>query len=465
MVDSMNNKNNSECYEQSMTRDIRQNTLAGSGKDGKRALDHIDWTFEGVDTQKYTHGLHNYPARMVPQIVSRLLDFYLTKGIIHEGDLVYDPFAGSGTTLVESRLHGLNAEGNDINPFAVMLSKAKSIPLPNAVVNESREYLLDGLQEQLRTIEQAYSSGEIEGIQLPDVNDGWFPQPQLYQLSAIRDQIDAVEEQFGEDVARFYRIVLAHTTRKVSYQRNGEFKRYRMSESDRETHDPDVYSIFTDKLTKNVQMMRKYANAVDSSLDTSVHYADSRSATDQVGENKADIVITSPPYGDHKTTVAYGEFSQDPTLLTGEATYDEMRYVDKEGLGGKNSSLDPMSDLREYSSSLDKTLEALENKDGRSEDALNFFTDYFAVMKEVAKVTKSDQPVIWVVANRTMSRVSIPAQLITSELCKHLGYEHVNTLPREIPNKTLPWENAPENIPGTKGELMANENLVVMKAP
>jgi len=39
-------------------------------------------------------------------------------------------------------------------------------------------------------------------------------------------------------------------------------------------------------------------------------------------------------------------------------------------------------------------------------------------------------------------------------------------LAREIPNKTLRgWENAPENTPGVKGDLMANENIVVMTAP
>jgi len=78
---------------------------------------------------------------------------------------------------------------------------------------------------------------------------------------------------------------------------------------------------------------------------------------------------------------------------------------------------------------------------------------------------KPGQPVAWVVANRTMSRVNIPTHLITQELCEHIGYEHEDTLPREIPTKTLPWENAPENTPGVKGDLMANENIVVMSAP
>jgi hypothetical protein len=86
-------------------------------------------------------------------------------------------------------------------------------------------------------------------------------------------------------------------------------------------------------------------------------------------------------------------------------------------------------------------------------------------MEEVVKILKPGQPVAWVVANRTMSRVTIPTHLITRELCEHLGFEHEHTLPREIPTKTLPWENAPENVEGKKGELMAQENIVIMRSP
>jgi hypothetical protein len=110
-------------------------------------------------------------------------------------------------------------------------------------------------------------------------------------------------------------------------------------------------------------------------------------------------------------------------------------------------------------------MDALREKDGRAEDAMSFVRDYYEVMDEVAKILKPGQPSAWVVANRTMSRVNIPTHLITRELCEQLGYSHQTTLPREIPTKTLPWENAPENVEGVKGELMANENIVVMNAP
>ncbi|PAU80876.1 adenine-specific DNA methylase [Halorubrum salipaludis] len=447
-----------------MKRDHRQTTLSTS--DGVDDLQDINWTFEGTDTQYLTHGLHNYPARMVPEIPDTLLGYYKNQGVIEEGDLVYDPFSGSGTTAVEGRLHGLNAEGNDINPFAVMLSKAKAIPLERGSLSEARDALINGLSQDLRDVREEYDQlGEVDWLEMPEVRDGWFPEPQIHELTAIRDRIDSVEDAFGEAYARFFRIVLSHTTRKVSYQRNGEYKRYRLSEEDRVEHNPDVEPIFTKKLKQNMKKMQDYSNRVDHDLDTTIHYSDSRTAVEDVGENQADIVITSPPYGDHQTTVAYGQFSQDPALLTGKVTYDEMKDVDKTGLGGRYDVLEPVSNLEEYSPTLKTTLDTLREKDGRSDDALDFFRDYYAVMEQVAKITKTDQPVAWVVANRTMSRVNIPTHLITRELCESLEYEFDVNLPREIPTKTLPWENAPENVEGTKGNLMANENIVILRAP
>lgn len=440
-------------------------------------LEDVDWTFESVNTQNYTHGLHSYPARMVPQIAKTLLSYYKQEGVIEPGDRVYDPFSGSGTTAVEARLAGLHCETNDINPLACLLTLAKARPLNLDLLSQARRKLLDGLELELSEIRENYTAGTLE-IEQPEVRDGWFPEPQLYELVAIRNRIDKLEQTFSAEteanpesirnLIRFLRVSLSSTTRQVSYQRNGEYKRYRIPKEDREEHAPNVLSTFTSELEDDIEAMRSYSPTVDGSLSTVTHYADSRTATDNgnesVEKNSADIVITSPPYGDHQTTVAYGQFSQDPGIVADEYGYDEMKDVDKTGLGGAYS-LEHLERLEQWSDSLAATLNTLEDKDGRAEDALDFFTDYYAVMEQVAAILKSDQPVAWVVANRTMSRVSIPTHLITKELCEHLGFEHTHTLPREIPTKTLPWENAPENVPNQKGNLMAQENIVVMRSP
>jgi DNA modification methylase len=432
-------------------------------------LDAVDWAFEGWDTHEYTHGLHPYPARMAPQIVRALLGYYENQGVIAPGDLVYDPFSGSGTTSVEARLAGYSTKANDINPLAKLLTLAKARPLPLDQLTAFQDDLMDGLAVELREVRERYDAGDsFPDIDDPEVRDGWYPQPQLWELCVIRDRIDDLEADLetghAADIARFARVALSKTTRTTSYQRNGEFKRYRLAEADRESHDPNVYVGFESELTANVEMMREYSAAVDHDRSSAVYLADSRTAAD-IETNSVDIVITSPPYGDHTTTVAYGQFSKDPAIVAWRRSYDEMQRVDKIGLGGSTRTLEALETLEQWSPALAATMETLRDKEGRADDALEFFTDYYAVMEQVARVLKPGNPVAWVVANRTMSRVNIPTHLITKELCEHLGFEHQQLIAREIPSKTLPWENAPENTPGVTGDLMANENIVVMTAP
>lgn len=345
-----------------------------------------------------------------------------------------------------------------------LLTLAKSTPLDAEPLAEARDSLLGGLGEELAGLVETYGAGEDLDVTVPEIRDGWFPEPQLQQLSHIRERIDALEDDYGETVARMFRVVLSKTARTVSYQRNGEYKRYRIPEAERETHDPEVSALFESALDDAMSRVREYSQQTDPALDTVVHYADSRTA-EAVADNSADIVITSPPYGDHDTTVAYGQFSQDPAIVAGEHSYEEMKAVDKTGLGGSNRKLEPLDELESFSPALAETLDVLREKDGRATDAMQFFRDYFEVMRQVARILKPGQPVAWVVANRTMSRVNIPTHLITRELCEQLGYGHDVTLPREIPTKTLPWSNAPENVPGRTGELMAEENIVVLRSP
>ena len=73
-----------------------------------------DWTFAKEDTKYMTHGLHAYPARMIPQIAQRLIHRYS-----EAGNTVWDPFCGSGSSLVESMLADRESVGTDLNPFAI----------------------------------------------------------------------------------------------------------------------------------------------------------------------------------------------------------------------------------------------------------------------------------------------------------------------------------------------------------
>src|ERR671926_1254230 len=72
---------------------------------------------------KHVHRLHPYHGKFIPQLVEVLLDRYLDPG-----DHVLDPFAGSGTTLVQALESGLDATGVDIAAFNCLLMRVKTAP-------------------------------------------------------------------------------------------------------------------------------------------------------------------------------------------------------------------------------------------------------------------------------------------------------------------------------------------------
>jgi len=443
-------------------------------KDLNRSLRDINWEFPSADTQYLTHGLHTYPARMIPQIPSILLKHFIRRGDISEGDWLYDPFSGSGTTAVEARLHNLNSISNDINPLACMLTRAKATVVSPQRIKKAKKALLhnsdfnNSLQCQLAKIRWKYTNEIKIDNSNANLNEQyeWFPEPQLQQLSCIREEIDRLESEFGRDIARVFRVSLSKTSREVSYQRNGEYKRYRMGPQERKSHFPDVLSIFSDELDKNIGEIEDYCKIADEKYESEVYQVDSTEPY-CVDNNSANIILTSPPYGDHDTTVAYGQFSQDPAIISSDQTEVEMKNVDKDGLGGQNDKdwSRPKDKIREISTSLDETIGLLEEKDGRYKDALEFFNDYFDVLLQTKRILKHGSPSIFVVANRTMSRVNIPTHLITVEFYNHLNFEETHIIPRDIPSKTLPLENTPENITGKTGDLMAEEYILVFQSP
>ena len=84
------------------------------------------WAFRDGASRKYSQPYFQYPAMMVPYMQGDLL-----RSVVDGGGRVkrvFDPFADSGTVLTEVMLLGLDFAGQDINPLAVLLCKAKRGP-------------------------------------------------------------------------------------------------------------------------------------------------------------------------------------------------------------------------------------------------------------------------------------------------------------------------------------------------
>jgi hypothetical protein len=83
-----------------------------------------EYTDPTLATTYATHRLHPYPAKFIPQIAADIIQEHT-----NERHVVFDPFCGSGTTLVEALLHSRRSIGCDNNPIAALVSRAKTTPL------------------------------------------------------------------------------------------------------------------------------------------------------------------------------------------------------------------------------------------------------------------------------------------------------------------------------------------------
>jgi DNA modification methylase len=81
-----------------------------------------DWTFNGASTRELTHCYHDYPARMIPQVAAKL--FYMYG---NAAELIFDPYCGTGTSLVEGLIKGINGIGTDLNPLACLIARTKTM--------------------------------------------------------------------------------------------------------------------------------------------------------------------------------------------------------------------------------------------------------------------------------------------------------------------------------------------------
>lgn len=285
-----------------------------------------DWTFSDVSTRQYTHALHPYPARMHPEIPKRLIQKYIRRST----DVVLDPFAGSGGTLLEAILHGNPAIGIDVNPFAVLLSKVKTTPIHKDLGLE--------LKRLIGAVKRECSKREYHAETYPDrIDRRWYCPGTVETLTCIKYHVFKTADAALRD---FFKVCFALTERKVSYQRNGSWKLHRISAADIQKFKPDPLGMFERVAQANIPRMMELV-AADPQGRAYTVTGDSRHLQDSLGgvsdhildDGKVHLVVTSPPYGDHPTTMAYGQFSKHPGLWL-DLPEEDVLTVDAVGLGG-----------------------------------------------------------------------------------------------------------------------------------
>lgn len=381
--------------------------------------DDDDWTFADVDTKYMTHGLHTYPARMIPQVTDKLITKFADSK--RSKDLCFDPFMGSGTVLVEAKLKGIKSVGIDTNPLAVLMSKVKTTPIPRKTLDKQASVLLDAIKVDIK------AKKSIEILKIKNL-EFWFKPQVCKHLAIVKHNIEKIK---NKDVRDFFKVCFSVTVRKTSNSRPGEFKLYRIPPEKLKTYNPSVFKIFLDVVKHNVSRMDEFVNNIDSDVESLAIKGDARSVATNpnFAKNKATLLITSPPYGDSHTTVAYGQFSRYSSAWL-DFDEEEVWKADKISLGGK--VFDEITDLD--SPTLVSTLKKIQKEDVfRAREAYSFFKDMDECFNQISQVMKKGKSTIcFVLGNRTVKRIKIPTDQILIEIGKKHGLKYQETYYRDI---------------------------------
>ena len=155
--------------------------------------------YKEAETTKHVHRLHPYKGKFIPQLVEYFLDDHTDKFkqevYFKPGDIVYDPFSGSGTTMVQACELGIHAVGNDVSSFNSLIGNCK-VTKYNLVDIQTE---IDRITRALKSFLLDHKTLDFEDRLLKELNvfnNKYFPVPD-YKYKVKRKEID--EKKYGKE--------------------------------------------------------------------------------------------------------------------------------------------------------------------------------------------------------------------------------------------------------------------------
>lgn len=398
-------------------------------------VDGATYSINQSNPNTYTHGMFKYPCKFIPEIPRWAITKYATKKSI-----IMDPFCGSGTTLLEANLAGLDAFGTEIDDVAKMITRVKT-----HVFSKSE---LEEINNLYPKFIDALNDNKNPNF-IPNINniEHWFPESSIRDLGILKDTINDIE---NVAIKEYFLICLASIIKKVSFADDASPKPYVSTKI--EKNPPSVCSAWESICQRYNQMIIDLSNVTDFGKAILV---DGDALNFSLPQN-VDLAITSPPY---INAFDYGRTMRLENLWLD--TLDEIKlrekkkdYVGTEKISGgiSDSILLESKLLNEYYSEIKK----LDEK--RALIVVKFFEDMKKNMLSVQQSLTKNGKYVLVIGNSTIRGINVESWKVLRELALANGYSYVESFSYVIKN---PYIRIPRN--GQGGKISEDYVLVISK--
>lgn len=365
-----------------------------------------------------THYIHPYPAKLIKHIPI----FFLNSGILVKkpGEVVLDPFCGSGTVLLESVLHGFNSVGCDSNPLARLISTVKTTSLHEGTVLQS-----------LEDIVKTYKATRVK--KTPNVVniDHWYQPHIKSSLNRIRHSIESSD--LDENIENFFYVCLSSISKKLSNADPRLSVPVKLNPEKYKNDDRrEVAYKHLDKVTNTDPLESFIKNVKDNLQRVSLfNKRTGKGKVEKIGNNansvpvpdcSVDLIITSPPYSGAQ------KYIRSSSLSLGWLGYCEettLRDFERKNIGREHYSKSEYKSLtRTGVDEADQFLERIWTDNPlRAHINANYLAEMRQCLKEMYRVLKVDKFCIIVIANNEVCGKLFETQKYVNEIAEQCGFK------------------------------------------